>query len=140
MNKMMAYAAAGPYRVCARFLVGEDRQCLHSILAGADHAVWQIEHAQCVEGAEENGHDQRRFDHRQRDSDELLPGGCPVDLGCLIDLGRNGLQPGEGQQPDERSGLPGIGDDDRPERGPGIGEPENLRDRESGSSRRMSRR
>ena len=79
-----------------------------------------------VSSVRKNGDDQRRFDHRQRDPDELLPGGRPVDLGRLIDRRRNGLQPGEGQQPDERSGLPGVGDHDRPERCPGIGEPENL--------------
>ena len=140
MNRMMAYAAAGPYRVCAASWYAKIDSVSTRYLPGPIMPYGQIEHAQCVEGAEENGDDQRRLDHRQGDPDELLPGGCPVHLRRLIALRRNGLQPGEGQQPDERSGLPGVGDDDRPERGPGIGEPENLAARESGSSRRMSRR
>ena len=49
---MMAYASR-TVPALARFLVGEDRQSLHPVLAGSDHAVWQIEHAQRVERAEE---------------------------------------------------------------------------------------
>ena len=70
--------------------------------------------------AEQHRDHQRGLDHRQGDSNELLPGGRAVDLGRLVDLSGNGLQTGQDQQPDERCGLPDVGDDDRPEGGPGV--------------------
>ena len=81
--------------------------------AAAGQDVRQVVDAQRVQGAEQDGDHQRRLHQRQRDQPEPLPGGGAVDLGRLVDLGGDHLQPGEDQQRHERRGLPDVGDDDR---------------------------
>src|SRR6478672_6486766 len=52
------------------------------------------------------------FDQWQHDPPEPLPCASPVDLGRLVELVRNALQPGQDEQRHEWGRLPGVGDND----------------------------
>ena len=95
--------------------------------ATAGHDRRQVVHAEHVERAEQQRHHQRRLDQRQRDRGEPLPGAGAVDLGRLVDLGRDQLETGEDQQRHERRRLPDVGDDDRRPGRPLVAEPHDVR-------------
>ena len=63
---------------------------LNGGLPGPDQDVGQVEHAQSVEGAEEDGDGESGLDQRQSDAGEAPPGVRAVDLGGLVDLIGNG--------------------------------------------------
>ena len=53
--------------------------------------VGQVEDAQRIERSEDQRDEDRRRQQRQRDSLELPELACAVDVGCLVELGRNDL-------------------------------------------------
>ena len=79
--------------------------------AAAGHHVDDVEDAEGVERAEEERHEQRRPEQRQRDLDELPPRPGAVDVGRLVQRPIDVLQSGEQQQRDERRRLPDVGED-----------------------------
>src|SRR3546814_16609196 len=61
-----------------------------------------------------------RRQHRKGDMAEALPGAGAVDRRRLVERLRNGLQPGEQRDRDERDAAPGVGGDDTGARVVGV--------------------
>ncbi|GCC49530.1 hypothetical protein chiPu_0033859, partial [Chiloscyllium punctatum] len=100
-----------------------ERQCREQMgrvdRAAAGDGVDQLEVGEGEDDRECHHDRQDRHHHRESDVAEALPGGGAVEHRRLIERGRDGLQPGQQRDRDERDTAPDIGRDQREPRWPG---------------------
>ncbi len=95
-----------------------------------------VEDAECVHAADDGDDDQHAGDQRQRDLEQRAQRAGAVDLGRLVDLGRDRGEAGGHDQQHEGRGLPDIDHHDAEQRPSRLGQAaEDLRSRPTSSSR-----
>ena len=91
--------------------------------SAAGHHVDDLEVGERLDHREQHHDHGHRQQQRPGDVPEPLPGLGAVDGGGLVELGADGLQPGEQADGEERHAAPDVDDDDRDHGEVGIAQP-----------------